>query len=197
MRLREIGNLIGENHPQKIKHHLSQLQKKGLIEIKKEKGLIEKVRFGIQKDSNVVAVPILGSAKFGEAMLFAEDNIEGFLKVSKSILKKPNKKNLFALKAVGDSMDNAKKIPGGPIEEGDYVIVDADDRELQNKGYFVSIIDGCANIKKLLLDKANSHIILISESNHDYPPIYIHENDIDEYLIGGRVVQAIKKPSFS
>ena len=33
MTLREIGELIGEKYPQKIKHHLDQLEKKQLIYI--------------------------------------------------------------------------------------------------------------------------------------------------------------------
>jgi DNA-binding MarR family transcriptional regulator len=36
--LRQIGELIDEKYPQKIKHHLDQLEKRGLIKVnKKEK----------------------------------------------------------------------------------------------------------------------------------------------------------------
>ena len=33
MTLREIGEQIGEKYPQKIKHHLTQLEKKGFLKM--------------------------------------------------------------------------------------------------------------------------------------------------------------------
>ncbi len=42
MTLREIGELIGETHPQKIKHHLSQLEQKGLIEVDRPHKIVRK-----------------------------------------------------------------------------------------------------------------------------------------------------------
>ena len=44
--LREIGSFIGERSPQKVKHHLQQLEKHGLITINKTKGIIEKTQSG-------------------------------------------------------------------------------------------------------------------------------------------------------
>ena len=44
--LREIGGFIRERSPQKIKHHLQQLEKNGLIKINKVKGVIEKTEQG-------------------------------------------------------------------------------------------------------------------------------------------------------
>jgi len=35
---------------------------------------------------------------------------------------------------------------------------------------------------------------LVSESNQDLPPIYIHRDDLDSYLIAGKVVRVMKKP---
>jgi len=47
--LREIGGLIGESLPQKIKHHLSQLERKGFILIDRRKELIRRVNTVTEK----------------------------------------------------------------------------------------------------------------------------------------------------
>ena len=70
--LREVGALIGETSPQKIKHHLAQLEKKGLIRVDRSKNLIERAGqggsvSGFLKNSRLLAIPILGSANAGPA----------------------------------------------------------------------------------------------------------------------------------
>ena len=76
--LRDIARLIGENgSPQKIKHHLDQLAKKGLIRIDKKNGKIEKARSGLNEKNNLVSLPIMGNANCGEATFFADNHIEG------------------------------------------------------------------------------------------------------------------------
>jgi hypothetical protein len=51
-----------------------------------------------------------------------------------------------------------------------------------------------ANIKKIFIDDKNRQLVLVSESNQDLPPIYIHRQDLDKYLIAGRVVKVMKQP---
>lgn len=191
MKLRQIGRLIGEDHPQKVKHHLNQLEKKGFIKFDKNRGLIESIQQGAIKKTGFFAVPILGSANCGEARIFADENFEGYLKVSSHLLKK--KAGIFAIKAEGTSMNRAN-IRGNSIEDGDYVIVDSKDKTPVNGDYVVSIIDDVANIKKFIFDKKNKQIVLLSESNVDFLPIYIHPEDFSKYMIGGKVIQVIKKP---
>src|SRR5258708_1055236 len=99
MTLREIGDLVGERSPQKIKHHLSMLERRGLVKINKYKGVIEKAHSGAAKNSSLVSVPIVGAANCGPATIFAEENIQGYLKISSALLTK--KKDVFALKANG------------------------------------------------------------------------------------------------
>src|SRR5579871_4465074 len=85
--LREIGELIGETHPQKVKHHLQQLEQKGLIEIDREKGIIRRVTSEMKSSSSLISIPILGSADCGPASVFAEESIQGYLKISARLLK--------------------------------------------------------------------------------------------------------------
>jgi len=191
---REIGRRVDVNHPQKIKHHLNQLVKKNLIIIDNRKKIIKLGKAGIIKNTKMFSIPILGLADCGLATSFADEYIEGYLKVSTSVLKK--KKNLFCVKAKGDSM-NMANIYGKSIEDGDFVIVDGEDREAASGDYVLSIIDGCANIKRFARDIVNNCFVLLSESTQNYPPIFIDEGDFNSYMINGKVIKVIKKPVFN
>lgn len=196
--LREIGSFIGETSPQKVKHHLLQLESKGLIRIDKSHGTIKKNSQEWQKSSmhqKLLSIPILGAASAGPATMFAETNVEGYLKISSSLLSSPVKKEhrLFAIKVVGPSMNRAE-IGGKRIENGDYVIVDVNERTPKNGDIVLSIIDGMANIKKFYFDKEYNQVVLMSQSTKDFPHIYIHPED--DFMINGKVVQVIKTPRF-
>lgn len=194
--LREIGRKIGEpERPQKIKHHLDQLARKGFIKINKKSGKIEKIKTGSNNSANIISLPILGSANCGQAACFADNKVEGYLQISKRILGDFAKRSddLFVLNAVGRSMNKAN-VEGSTIEDGDYIIVDSKQKKIKQGTYVVSVIGEVANIKKVFLDKKNNQIVLISESSRDIPPVYIHEKDIDDYVICGTVIRVMKKP---
>ncbi len=189
MTLRDIGDCIKEPLPQKIKHHLEQLEKKGFIKYDRKNKSISRVKTNSKILSLFVSVPVIGAANCGPATIFANENIEGYLKISKNILNKC--KNVFAIKAQGLSM-NKSNINGMSIEDGDYLIIDSDYRTPRNGDVVLSVIDDMANIKKYVFDEANNQIVLVSQSTKDIPPIYIHEDD--SFMINGKVIQVIKKP---
>jgi SOS-response transcriptional repressor LexA len=190
MTLREIGILIAEVHPQKIKHHLQQLEQKGLIEIDRENNVIRRVDPNANRSSTLLVVPILGAADCGSAAVFADENIQGYLRVSDRVVRR--KPGLFAVKAIGSSMNQAN-IEGKTIEDGDYVIIDSECRNPNSTDYVLSVIDGACNIKKFILDEVNHQVVLLSESSQNYPPIVIHPEE-SQYFVNGKVVQVIKKP---
>ncbi|MDD2807499.1 MAG: S24 family peptidase [Patescibacteria group bacterium] len=195
MTLREVGGLIGETSPQKIKHHLSQLEKRGLIRVDRIKGIVRKTEQeqvgGLLNKSKLLSIPIFGSANAGPAEIFADQDVSGFLRISSKLLEpEVMSHKLFAIKVQGPSM-NRTDVKGKTIEDGDFIIVDSDDREPEDNAVVLSLIDSMANVKRLHLDTANQQIILASESTQDFPPIVIHEDD--DYSINGRVVQVIKK----
>jgi len=193
MSLRDIGLLVDESHPQKISHHLNQLEKKGFIEIDKKTGQARLINSEIKRgDSEIVAVPIYGGADCGEAKIFAEGNLAGYLRVSRRLIGKV--KNIFAVRAQGSSMNRAKVNGAQTIEEGDYVLVDPVNKNPRNGDYVLSVIEGCANIKKFFWDKKEKQIALVSESTEDFKPIYIHADD--DYMINGLVKNVIKTSSF-
>ena len=152
---------------------------------------IEKKSTKAVKSSPFFSVPIVGTANCGPATIFANENIEGYLKISKSILNKC--KNIFAIKAQGLSM-NQTSINGQTIEDGDYLIIDSEYHTPQNGDVVLSIIDDMANIKKYVWDEQNNQVVLVSQSTKEIPPIYIHEDD--SFMINGKVIQVIKKPKF-
>ena len=189
--LRQIGTRIGGVHPQTVKNSIVKLKELGLIDRSKRSGFVKEMKDKESTESMLYKIPILGSANCGVATLLAEENFQGFLRISNSILRK--RENLFALVASGDSMDRAS-IGGDAIEDGDYVIIDANDKNPRNNDYVLSVIDGSANIKKFVQDKSSGIISLVSESSNDYPPIFIHEEDSPYYYVNGKVVRVIKKP---
>lgn len=183
---REIGRLIDESHPYKVQYHLEQLEQQGLITSNSEGTSVRKTG----RDFGMLSIPILGAADCGPETIFADESIEGYLRISPKLVSK--KKGLFALRAVGNSMNKAN-IKGNSLEDGDYALIDSGDKDPKNNDYVVSIIDGLCNIKKFIKDTAHEQIILVSESTKDFPPIYIHPDERN-YFVSGKVIQVIKKP---
>lgn len=133
-----------------------------------------------------IKIPLVGAANCGPATIFAEQNIEGYLKVPLSEVNR--RSGIFALRAEGNSMNKAR-VKGKKIESGDFVIVDYQDKSAKNGDYVLSIIDGMANIKKLSIEKGEMK--LVSESTEDFKPIYIQSSD--NYAINGKIIDVIKK----
>ncbi|HMF73604.1 MAG TPA: S24 family peptidase [Flavitalea sp.] len=187
--LRAIGKLVGnEQQPQKIKHHLSELEKKGFILVDRKNEKISRVNARPHSKDLFFSIPVLGSANCGPATLYADENIEGYLKISKKIV--PWQKGIFALKAQGYSLNRAM-INGKNIEPGDFVIIDSQQTAPRDGEYVLFVIDQMANIKKFRLDRANQRIVLLSESSQPAHPIFIHQDD--DFRINGKVIDVIKK----
>ena len=74
----------------------------------------------------------------------------------------------------------------------DFVIIDSLDRNAKHGDYVLSIIDGCANLKKFIIDR-NDQKMLVSESKSQkhYKPIFLH--DSDDFMINGKIISVIKK----
>ena len=191
MTLREIGELIGEKFPQKVKHHLSQLEKKGLLKIDKRRGIIEKASGGRIEGTKLLSIPILGTANCGPATFYAEHNYQGYLKMSASLLKR--KQDIYAIKADGVSMNRAS-IAGNAIDDGDFLIVDSSYTAPVDGDVIVSVFDDVANVKRFRKDRDNNRVVLMSESSVEFPPIFIHEEE--PFHVAGIVVQVVKKPRF-
>src|SRR3989344_2665199 len=175
-------------------YYVDRLEKEGYL--KKESNQprsisIEKDRIvkpNISKRIESISIPVLGSANAGPAVLFAEENVEGYLKVPTTLINKRD--SVFALRVEGDSM-NKSKIEGKNLSEGDFVLIDSEYNNPRNGDYVLSVIDGCANLKKFERNKTGE-VMLISEStNPKYKPIYISSED--NFMINGKIVNVIKR----
>ena len=199
--LREMANRIGmpKESPQKIKHHLLQLQKKGFLTIDRMKGVMERALSTptwatglLKKASRLFSIPIIGTANCGPATIFAEQNFQGFLKVSSRLVGQQKPDGLYAIKTIGSSMNRAEFKDGKTVEDGDYVIVDSKRKSPVTNDIVLAIIDGKATIKRFINDRANGQVVLKADSSFDYEPIYLHPDD--DFAITGTVVGVIKIP---
>ena len=197
--LREIGDMVGDRSPQKIKHHLQQLEKRGLLRIDRVKGVIEKPNQGwidgfLEKGKRLLQIPIVGVANCGPAEVLAEQNIEGYLRISNSLVKRKTGEGLFAIRADGFSMNQAQ-VNGKSIDNGDYLVVDGKDCVPAENEVILSVIDGSANVKRFHRDAKNNQIVLTSDSSEDFAPIYIGSED--DFFVNGKVIDVVKKPSLN
>jgi repressor LexA len=191
--LRHIASLIGaEGRPQVVKYHLRKLEEAGLIQLNLEAGVIKPVTQGTLRGVRgfFYSLPIVGSANCGPATVFADERIEGYLKVSSKMLPK-KKDGLYVLVADGPSMNRAIVHGEDTIEHNDYVVVDSASCSPKNRDIVVAVIDGMATIKRYTEDRERNRIILESESTENYAPIYVHESD--DFAISGTVVGVIKR----
>ena len=193
MSFREIARKLGIDNPQTVIYHLEQLKKKGFVyfDPREKKQKLAKVKAFVV--NSILNIPIVGSASCGPALELAEEDVQGYLRVSKKLINKNSVNDLMVIKAVGNSLDRAD-IDGENIEEGDYVIVDTKKQPV-NGDYVLSIIDGAANFKRFYKDRDKKEIRLVSESTQNIPPIILHEEDLESsgYLVNGVVIKVVKK----
>ncbi len=196
--LRDMARSIGmpNESPQKIKHHVLQLQKKGFLTIDRIKGVMGRTtgepswsKGFLQKTSKLFSIPIIGVANCGPATIYAEQNFQGFLRTSSKLIGRSSPKGLYAIKADGSSMNRAE-IDGKRIEDGDFVIINSEDVNATTGEVVLAIIDDRAIIKRFIDDRKNGQIVLKADSSYDYEPIYLHPDD--EFFINGKVIGVIK-----
>jgi repressor LexA len=190
-------DMPGES-PQKIKHHLLQLEKKGFLSIDRARGVMNRsattpdwARGLMKKASSLFSIPIIGTANCGPAEIFAEPNFQGFLRVSSKLVGRTKPTGLYAVKADGTSMNRAN-IGGKSIEDGDFVIVDSRQKSVDTGDIVLAIIDDKATIKRFIDDRANGQVVLKADSSFDYVPIHLHSED--HFSVSGKVVGVIKNP---
>ena len=185
--LTELAVLTGTNSAQAVKYHLDQLKEAGFM----LDGRSTTIPVG--DDLQLVSIPIVGMANAGPASIFADERVEGHLKISTRLLKTAKRDNLYALKVNGTSMNQAK-VHGEPINDGDFVIVDSEQDQPVPGDYVVAVVDNLANIKQYHFDPLNSQVALVSESTDDFAPIFLHSEDQPDAVIAGKVVQVLPSP---
>ena len=162
--------------------YLNALEEKGFIKRSSKSKGIELKNYA---KKSFIDVPVLGMANAGSPTFFAEQNIEGYLKVSKALLRN---KEVFAVRVFGDSM-NRSKINGKKIKEDDLILVDHKVKDFKNGDRVLTVIDGLATVK--LFKRITQKMIgLFPEStNKRHQPIYLTPSD--DFIINGKVIDVL------
>ncbi|NTU66933.1 MAG: hypothetical protein HGB08_03350 [Candidatus Moranbacteria bacterium] len=172
---------IGANESLKsIVQVIESLEKKELIRRDSDRKIYPVENENYADLKNIFSLPVYGLASCGEALAYAQDNVDGFLQISKALFRGEESANLFAVKALGDSMDKEG------IRDGDYVIFEKYSYDSLNglEGKIVvAVINGMATIKRF--KKVSDDIIGLfpKSTNSFHQPIFIHQSD--SILIAG------------
>jgi len=168
----EVGSLKGTVQV------IEALEKKDLIKRDKAKKIyiVENKNYADLK--NIFSIPMYGLASCGEALAYADGNVDGYLQISKSLFRKEEPAQLFAVKTLGDSMDKEE------INDGDHVVFEKcnSDCDFENK-IVVAVINGMATIKKYKKLKHGIIGLFPHSTNKVHQPIYLDESD--SVLIAG------------
>jgi len=163
--------------------YLDRLEKAGFLKRERKPRGIKILNKDMEK---FVDVPVLGAANAGAPTLYAEENFQGFLKVSRKIV---GNRKVFAIQVEGDSM-NLCEVNGKKIEDGDYVIVDSTDRSFTNGSKVLVVIDGLATIKIYRKISPQRIGLFPASTNKIHKPIYL--TPTDEFIILGKVIEVLK-----
>lgn len=193
----EIRRHFRLNSVATIHQHLEALRSKGYLDRTKHKTRsisLEKNNsvgrlLSRAKRSGFTLVPVLGSANAGPATIFAEENIEAYRKVSRSVVRKQS--GIFAVKVEGDSM-NRSRVLGNNLDSGDLAIIDSELQNPNDGDYILAVLNGCATLKKFRKDSRTGDIMLMSESsNPKHKPIYVSNHD--DFMVNGKIIGVVKK----
>lgn len=175
--VREVAEALGYKSPRSASLIILKLIARGLITRRKDGSLtvlkdVELNRGG----AYTVNIPLVGSAPCG-APLLAEENIEGFVPVSRELVRAGQR--YFLLRAVGDSMNQAG------IENGDLVLC-RQQQTADNGERVVALIDDNATIKEF--QRSRDVIVLRPKSkNKKHQPIVVNR----DFLVQGVVVATV------
>ena len=194
--VREITEQTGENPTAyKVHHHLcaeghaagSLKSTVQVVEALERKELVARDDarriYPVKNDTyanlaNIFSIPTYGLASCGEALAFADNNVEGYIQVSASLFRKEKPAQLFAVKALGDSMDKVG------IADNDYVVFATYDHSEEADGKIVvAVINGMATIKTYRRLKGGMIGLFPHSTNPRHQPIYLAATD--QFLIAG------------
>jgi SOS-response transcriptional repressor LexA len=129
----------------------------------------------------------MGYANAGTPLVDAVEWGYWVLPISKKLLWWDDKR-YFVLRVEGTSMNNFN-VKWKKVENGDYVLINKDEKELNGKDAFLFIVNWAATLKKYRKD--GSAIYLLPDSNDAYhKPIILSEDD--NISVNGKVVDVFK-----
>jgi repressor LexA len=182
--LKELQKSFGATSLNTVVQLLAALERKGYIKRHKyAKRSIALVEPDPKKPyfNSLVNIPVVASVGCDDLSVFANQSYDEFIQVDKQLIR--GNGDVVAVKAVGDSMDDAG------INNGDLVLVQLT-AEAKNGERIVAITEGMVTVKKL--ERTKEATILWPESHNDkYKPIILKS----DFIIAGKVLNVIRKPS--
>ena len=139
--------------------HVKALERKAFLRCHENRSrAIEIVRDAEGEKEEVASVPLLGNVAAGKP-LFAEENLQGYVRVpAGSLSAAPH----FALQVKGDSMKDAG------IMDGDTVVV-TQQSTAENGDIVVAMVDDAVTLKRLYMEKNR---VRLKAENPKYPPLF-------------------------
>ncbi len=175
--VRDLMNELKYKSPRSALIVLNSLIEKGWLNRKLDNCLQLRKDIEEQEDhARTVNIPLVGSVTCGSPIL-AEENIEAFVPVSKSLAQSGNK--YFLLRATGDSMNQAG------IDDGDILLV-RQQSFADNGDKVVALIDDEATVKEFHKEK-DVVVLKPRSSKMEYKPIILSDN----FLIQGKVISVL------
>jgi repressor LexA len=167
-----------------VTQFLEALTRKDMI--RRERYKSRGIKLMKETESELVQLPVFASAGCGSPAVIAQRTFDEFISVAASLIKGKKKENLYVIKAIGTSMNEAG------INDGDYVLVERiGDQDIDIGDRVVAIIDDSAVIKKYM--RSDDVIILQPvSSDTSHRPIILDSNST--YKIFGKVVKTIRIP---
>ncbi len=176
--VRDLAKALGYRSPRSAALILLKLAMRGVL-VRREDGTLKILK---DVDSNfgayTINIPLVGSAPCG-APLLAEENVEGFIPISRDLAKPPYK--YFLLRAVGDSMDQAG------IKDGELALV-RQQETAQDGDRVVALVDDQATIKEF--HRGKDVVLLKPRSrNKKHRPIIVTR----DFRVQGVVVATVPR----
>lgn len=170
--IEELKNLLHQKSKRWVTQYLEVLEKKGFISRGDGyRGIRLGNSIGMQTTMNI---PILGYANAGTPLAVAESNDYGTLPISKNILAS-DPENYFVLRISGTSM-NEHQVNGKTLENGSYVLIKKDEKNLNEQDAFLFLVDGWATLKRYKQNQGQVYLIPKSSDEH-HTPIILSEHD--------------------
>jgi repressor LexA len=179
----ELAVILKLKSLRSVGQRIEALEKKGLITRSRFKHRSISILNGVksQMSSDLIHVPVIASAGCDAMDVYAEQSFDEYIIIDKSLIGgRKNIANLAAVRAVGDSMQDAG------IFSGDYVIVEVTE-DVEDGDRVVAMLGNMAVIKRY--SRVDEIVYLNPENKYGtYHPIVVREEDS---RIFGKVISII------
>jgi repressor LexA len=175
--IRDIMKGLGISTPSLVQHHLRMLEREGHIE--RDPQVVRGIKL---KEREVLDVPLLGTIAAGRPIPVPEPDLvpERTLKIPIELL--GNRRNVYALRVMGNSMRDAM------IMDGDMVVMEA--KQIAENGEMVGVWlrrEQEVTLKRIFFEGER---VRLQPENEEMEPIFTYPENVE---IQGRVLLVIRK----